>query len=521
MQRGKIFISVLVALLFLISASMGSAQAAEYQIWPDKTNVSIKHNWTIKFNKELDRDTINNENLYVHHNGEKVAGNTVSLGTDKKTIMVKAPEDGYKADEQYVLYIESGVKSITGIELKQPIKMKFTTSPTNDESRALVQIDGKWGLIDRTGEMIIEPQFDEVKEFSEGFAAVAVDEDDWTRKWGFIDKDGIVSAPLFYDVGDFSEGLAAVAINETNDYSVHRKWGFIDQSGKMVIDPAFNSPYGIGGEFKDGLAPVATYDKDGWHAGFIDKTGNVVIERTFYETSTFSEGLAAVAIYDKNNWNRKFGFIDRTGKLMIEHQFNYVREFKEGLAAVAMDQYDETRLWGFIDKSGKIVREIKYNEVGDFSEGLAAVGVYDGQEWYCGFIDQSGEIVGELQYTGVGGFSEGLARVANKDGWGFVNRAGDMVIDLQFYGVGDFNEGLAPVAVIDHNSDYKWGFIDQTGKMVIDQEYYGVTIFREGLAAVAVKDENDEYKWGFIDKNGRMIIDPQYDNVYAFSSVSR
>ncbi|OOX98570.1 hypothetical protein BOP98_03125, partial [Campylobacter coli] len=53
------------------------------------------------------------------------------------------------------------------------------------------------------------------------------------RKWGFIDKSGkIIAKPEFDYVGDFKKGLALVELNG--------KWGFIDKSGKIVIEPKFD-----------------------------------------------------------------------------------------------------------------------------------------------------------------------------------------------------------------------------------------------------------------------------------------
>ncbi|MFH5163641.1 WG repeat-containing protein [Campylobacter coli] len=53
------------------------------------------------------------------------------------------------------------------------------------------------------------------------------------RKYGFIDKSGkIVIEPKFDGVGNFSEGLAKVKLNG--------KYGFIDKSGKIVIEPKFD-----------------------------------------------------------------------------------------------------------------------------------------------------------------------------------------------------------------------------------------------------------------------------------------
>ena len=64
----------------------------------------------------------------------------------------------------------------------------------------------KYGFIDKSGKMVIEPQFDGASDFSEGLAQVEKD-----GKWGFIDKSGkVVIEPQFDWVSDFSEGLAKV-----------------------------------------------------------------------------------------------------------------------------------------------------------------------------------------------------------------------------------------------------------------------------------------------------------------------
>ncbi len=58
----------------------------------------------------------------------------------------------------------------------------------------------------RAGDMIIEPQYDNAGIFSEGLAAVLVNE-----KWGYIDKNcNMIIEPQYADAGYFSEGLAPV-----------------------------------------------------------------------------------------------------------------------------------------------------------------------------------------------------------------------------------------------------------------------------------------------------------------------
>ena len=194
------------------------------------------------------------------------------------------------------------------------------------------------------GTIIDNPlKYDDAWDFSEGLAWVEVNE-----KYGFIDKSGKVVIPIKYDdAWDFSEGLAKVELNG--------KWGFIDKTDKAVIPIKYDYAW----SFSEGLARVERLNGK-W--GFIDKTDKVVIPIKYDYAGSFSEGLAKV----KLNW--KYGFIDKSGKVIIPIKYDDAWAFSEGLAKVKLNGK-----WGFIDKTGKVVIPIKYDDAWRFSEGLAKV----------------------------------------------------------------------------------------------------------------------------------------------------
>jgi outer membrane protein assembly factor BamB len=135
---------------------------------------------------------------------------------------------------------------------------------------------GKWGYINKKGDIVIEPQFDEADTFSEGSAPVRIG-----GKWGYINQTGIVVInPIYDEAGGFFEGLAAVKID---DY-----WGYINQRGGYVIKPKYDE----GGAFYEGLAAV----KIGSKYGYIDKRGRMLIHPQFDKAAGFSEGIAGVEI---------------------------------------------------------------------------------------------------------------------------------------------------------------------------------------------------------------------------------
>ena len=109
--------------------------------------------------------------------------------------------------------------------------------------RLRVYVDGKVGFIDGSGKLVINPQWDEAIDFSEGLAVVCIGECDAStanrlnKKYGYIDEDGKMAInPTFEIADDFHEGLAAVCVEgcgagESSSYleqNDKRKSGYID-----------------------------------------------------------------------------------------------------------------------------------------------------------------------------------------------------------------------------------------------------------------------------------------------------
>lgn len=155
----------------------------------------------------------------------------------------------------------------TFIDTKGNILTPFFDSAENfSEGLAAVEINNYWGFIDKTGKIVIDPQFDFIlREFSEGIAFVHCKND----KVGAIDKTGkMITGCIFDESWGFSEGLAPVQVE-------NKKWGFINSKGKFVLKPQFDYAQ----SFFNGLAQVGIKKgKWGW-SGFINHNGNFVFKR--------------------------------------------------------------------------------------------------------------------------------------------------------------------------------------------------------------------------------------------------
>ena len=100
-----------------------------YKEFGSHTGVIPSKVWKVKFNQALDRNSLVPDNVYIlNESGIKVPL-AYLLQKDEKTLEIRLA-DGfqYNAGATYYLFIEKGVKTKTGSNLKEPIQMKFSNS---------------------------------------------------------------------------------------------------------------------------------------------------------------------------------------------------------------------------------------------------------------------------------------------------------------------------------------------------------------------------------------------------------
>ena len=228
-------------------------------------------------------------------------------------VEIAAP--GYTTATLTANVTESTPATLTGSLTAKPSDPYAADIALTKEYESFVNYStGKLGY-KHNGRIVIPAKYDYTgftRSFSEGLAAVVIN-----GKWGYIDKSGNMVIPAKYDWAyDFSEGLAAVVING--------KMGFIDKSGALVITAKYDNAGGFG----EGLSWVET----GGKYGFIDKSGALVIPARYDDVGGFGEGLSWVKI------NGKLGFIDKSGALVIPAKYDHVwSSFSYGKAQVELN----------------------------------------------------------------------------------------------------------------------------------------------------------------------------------------
>jgi WG containing repeat len=175
-------------------------------------------------------------------------------------------------------------------------------------------------------------------------------------KAGYIDRVGnIVIPPAFQDAYPFRNGVATVRQNGL--------WGAIDPNGELVIPTKYTGPL----IFTEGLASFsAGHINAPYQAGVMSFTGEILIKPKYRSISHFSGGLACVYT------GELYGYIDRSGNQIIPPFFEDARNFSEGLAAVKMNG-----AWGYIHPDASTAIPMRFicerGMAGPFREGRARV----------------------------------------------------------------------------------------------------------------------------------------------------
>jgi WG containing repeat len=345
--------------------------------------------------------------------------------------------------------------------------------------------------------------------------------------------------------GDFSEDLVSICyedhpqkkyINTFGRRTLIQLCGYRDRTGKLVINPRFNSV----GSFHEGLAMVGLYsigNKKGGNQsryyqkfGFIDKSGKVVIsvkftEVTYFRFGNFSEGLAAV-----RGANGRAGYINKQGQFVIRPKYLTASDFHEGVATVDLSrEYNTPHKYAYINKQGEVIKHILYDEGNYSSEGLILDRDAKGK---LGYLNNKGRVVIPYQFDTAWPFSEGLAAVSKKnekgtDSVGYIDKFGRFIISLDnnkldfYHMILPFHDGLALTKNDNGDRSYNCKYIDSSGNTVIKiDNVFHCTSFSDGLATVLPKLQKLPILPGdiyYIDQFGKKVFSsPKYNILGEF-----
>ncbi|AQT68122.1 KWG Leptospira [Anaerohalosphaera lusitana] len=273
-----------------------------------------------------------------------------------------------------------------------------------------VRVDDKWGFIKPGGSIAIEPKYDAVENFSNGYAPAKL-----SGKWGIIDLQAETVLDFDFDrIERIYWPESRFAVVQKNG-----KYGLYEKSEKLFRDKWF--------EFIrvfDNYIFVSTESEGGQ---VLDLSGKEIMSGFDFFWPDPDVGFIVSKVEEESMYH-----VDFTGTELYKERFKLVAPFTNGLApAKPLGE----KLRGYIDKNGKFVIEQRFLSSGDFNGSLAFVRELRDDKVYHGYINNQGDMVIQIAVTDLDyglrpqmrSFIGGLAYVQLEDRKGYIDTKGNWV----------------------------------------------------------------------------------------------
>lgn len=345
-------------------------------------------------------------------------------------------------------------------------------NPVQTSNLVLLCSNNKYGFIDLSGKVVIEPQFDYVSKFNEYGVATVMNHVEGTEYYGLLGINGLLTDINFWDIGTFHQGIAKVKSREG-------KYGFIDFNGKWIAEPIYDDVK----DFSEGMAAVGL------------KTKNLAVE----------------SLENKSDEMLMWGFINDHGKLIIKSEYQEAKNFSKGLAYVRESGNWKTTETHYIDKNGEIVITLPWKWILDgssFAEDGTAIIVRVNENnsaiTLSGVINIKGELILPFEYKDISEVTYGL-RIAtpSKEGpslSGIIDSTGKWVVEPKYFEMGKIKDGLVTASIIKDGRQYS-GILNVNGIWLYEPKSQGIFSFKEDMV-VFIEDTG---------RNGVGVIMSLYD----------
>lgn len=456
----------------------------------------------------------------------------------------------------------------TGDHLLTPFRFDYI-SPANSIGLAKNRLNGRIGLINQDGELVIEAHYERIElndQLAKGFSGQEVDlfkfdskgqllgdinldqhfqvrigngdhgtnqnqdrpsyildQFEWfyhseKGRWGLRDHSTgeLKVSPSFEEVAVYEElGLSIVGLPSKRDFEwerttirLNKVYGIVNnQTGYLIGDMQYRHIFIE--DFSAGNPIARCILEDGTYS-FVNRDGQCTNDRFTY-VGAFQDGIARALVGGRLNARMKnqFSIIDL---------YDYLLKLRTSFTLIDNTKYDELLLncgkiyaeggdWTYLDAQGKRVTRESFDYATDMVNKVGMV--YKNGKW--GLMGDQGSLVIPCAY-------DDLAFLENTDNqivklyirktrYGLIDTLGKLTISAIYDEVGKISEARLSVM-----KDGLWGFTDHRGQLSIPCAYERVKDFKEGMAAVQKGG-----RWGYINRQGELLIPYRYETCGDFS----
>lgn len=380
------------------------------------------------------------------------------------------------------------IKSLFAIFFTLLLLLASCTQRNKYQDSYIIEVDGKKGLIDSIGNVIVEPRFVEITPITKNGYATAIIDTLITNRC-----DSTILGINTYDV-------------------IKVKYGYVNGFGKFLFqEPSFSeikvpaeSPnidsllqdFCVNHSFSNGLAVV---ENKTFLYGYRNLEGDTIIPCIYFDAKIFSENRAVVKkafSYDTikhrvNLDSYKCGFIDNNGKEVSKFNFIFLNTLRRNrsIGVIGYTSYNDDgyEIEGELEKNanGSItIDKSKRRKIESDGSPELGYSIY--------LVDENGNIIKRLDMRqSYSRFSDEDIAVAVPNrlgvfwgtGYGFINKNGNYL------------KPLAELSKTQLDSLFQLDLV--RGALAQDINILDATRFTNGFAAVKLGDET----WVFVDKH--------------------
>lgn len=409
---------------------------------------------------------------------------------------------------------------------EERIPKRFEGAMRFSDGLAAVRIDGRFGYIDTTGRVVIEPQYEAAGPFTGGFAEVRVD-----GRSGAIDRTGRMVVPAQFDrLVPFTDGaFIAKPLRPGAQRSLEparldgevRLEGLLDgliglSGGIYHLNKGWLTPQDLQFQrFDEPARSLIWAGKRNEHNdpqwGLLRSDGTWRVTPRYNHVQRINETRAVVTSmpdYSLPPLERRktirWGAVDRDGNLVVPLEFSHLGGWRGGYGYAQAKQSDALK--GIMGRAivlgdGSLLANRYFDEVDIREDGKLPRGRLD-ETWYS--IEPSGRLVpDQLDGAPLIECAGGLTIVRRGEMVEF-RRTGDTKAIAQFAD-GYFTKRDCP-GPFSGSRKGKWFFILEDGTVLGGRTGFdNIYSFSGQYAAVEVAG-----KWGIIDRSGAFTVKPQF-----------
>jgi hypothetical protein len=259
------------------------------------------------------------------------------------------------------------------------------------------------GCLNHVGELVIPCKYKYI-EFGDGELLMVYVGDLFKRgsaKFGFVNRSGEeVVPPIYNDARAFLGGYAEVSTDGWHYGG--GKWGLIDEAGAAVIEPRYSRIDQLNGLVRFALEKEVV--------GVMDIAGNIILPAEYRDIFLFGDGTIGA---DNGDFCGLFRH-DGSELMPFKYHYLYLRwDEPDRMGATIIVKKEDARE-GYVDRYGNVKIPFRYDDVYKFNKGFAYVkrnhkfGVIDteGKEITSCIYDDIWHIHGALTVAQQGGDTE-------------------------------------------------------------------------------------------------------------------